>query len=105
MGHVPDSDAIGKSVQKSFHPERSGDLILVPKPFYFFWSSKTGPTHGSPHAYDTFVPLLVFGPGMKAGKHGDAVTPQATAAILATALGLPAPSRAEAAVPTGLFAK
>jgi len=60
-------------------------------------------THGSPHAYDTHVPLLVYGPGIRPGVRTERVTPQATAAILARGLGVAPPAGAEVGVPTGLF--
>jgi hypothetical protein len=63
----------------------------------------TGTTHGSPHSYDTHVPLLVYGPGVKAGVNKNATTPLAVASILATALKIPPPAKATAPVPDDLF--
>ena len=103
MGSIPTNDAIGQRVKKSFHPDRSGDVFLVVKPYCFIWSQKTGTTHGSPHSYDTHVPLIVYGPGIIAGRRGDAVTPQMLAKTFARALGIPAPAQAEAPVPEGVF--
>ena len=103
LGEIPANDEIGRRVQKSFLPDRSGDVLIVAKPFHFILIQKTGTTHGSPHPYDTHVPLIVFGPGVKPGQRGDAVTPQAMAASLARALGVAAPARAEAPVPDKLF--
>ena len=103
LGEIPASDDIGRRVKKSFHPDRSGDVILVVKPYHFISGLKTGTTHGSPHPYDTHVPLIVFGPGVKAGQRSDRVTPQALAASLARALGISAPAKAEAPVPERLF--
>jgi hypothetical protein len=102
-GSLPADDVIGRRVQKSFHPDRSGDVLVVMKPYHFFSVPKVGTNHGSPYPYDTHVPLLVFGPGIIGGERKDAVTPQAIAAILARALGVLSPARAEAAVPAGLF--
>jgi len=90
-------------VKKSFYPDRSGDVLLVAKPYHVIWGLKTGTSHGTPHPYDTHVPLIVFGPGVKPGQRGDAVTPQAMAASLARALGVAAPAKSEALVPPGLF--
>jgi hypothetical protein len=101
---VPKEDAVGRMVQRSFHPERSGDVVLVVKPHYLFGTFLTGTNHGSPHPYDTHVPLLVYGPGVKQGARRERVTPQAAAAILARALGIKPPAGAEVGVPEGLFA-
>src|SRR5262249_22517561 len=83
-----DSDVL-RRVRKSFHPDRSGDIMIVSKPYYLVTSFKTGTNHGTPHPYDTHVPLLVFGPGIVHSVRDDAVTPQAAASILAKALGIP----------------
>jgi predicted AlkP superfamily pyrophosphatase or phosphodiesterase len=103
-------DPIGESVRLSFHRDASGDVAVVLKPYHLV----TGPltdskynsyrtTHGTPHPYDTHVPLIVFGTGVRPGVHKERVTPLATAAILARALDIPAPAAAEYAVPDGLF--
>jgi hypothetical protein len=63
----------------------------------------TGTMHGTPHEYDTHVPLLVYGPGVRPGVRKEAVTPQAVATVLAPALGIKPPSCAEAPVPDGFF--
>jgi predicted AlkP superfamily pyrophosphatase or phosphodiesterase len=96
-------DPVGEAVRKSNYPGRSGDVTVVVKPHYQFLSYLTGTGHGTPHPYDTHVPLLVYGPGIRPGARKDRVTPQATAAILARALGIEPPAHAEAPLPAGLF--
>jgi hypothetical protein len=103
LSGVPSDDAIGQAVRRSFRPERSGDLFVVQKPYYLLTATLTGTTHGTPHPYDTHVPLLVYGPGIRPGVRHDPVTPQAAAVILARALEVPPPADAEAPVPEGLF--
>jgi hypothetical protein len=104
LKELPPDDTIGALVRRSFHPERSGDVMVVLKPYHLFSSPLfTGTTHGTPHPYDTHVPLLVYGPGVRPGVHEEAVTPQATATILALALGMKPPARAPASLPNGLF--
>ncbi len=66
-------------------------------------SRLNGTTHGTPHPYDTLVPLIVYGPGVRAGVRDDAVTPLAAAPILARALGVKPPPDAEVGVPEKLF--
>jgi hypothetical protein len=106
------ADPIGRMVQRSFDPDASGDVMVVLKPYHFFsqpiTSAKTASyrtTHGSPHPYDTHVPLLVMGPGIVPGQHSERVTPLAMAPILARAMGVPAPKGAEVGVPAGVFRK
>ena len=78
---LPADDAVGAAVWRSFHPDRAGDVAVVLKPYHLFSDTLgTGTTHGTPHAYDTHVPLLVYGPGVRAGVRTERVTPQACAA-------------------------
>jgi len=102
---VGKDDAIGQRLRRSFHAERCGDVGIVLKPYYLLYGRLSGTTHGTPHPYDTHVPLLVVGPGVRAGVRPDAVTPEAAAAILAQALGIAAPAKAEAGVPEKLLGR
>jgi hypothetical protein len=103
VGGVGVDDALGQRVRRSFDPERSPDVCWVPRPYYVLWPTLTGTSHGTANRYDTHVPLLVYGPGIRPGERKTAVTPQAVAAILARALNVAAPAAAEAAVPDNLF--
>ena len=90
-------------VRKCYHPDRCGDLAVIPKPYHLITTYLTGTSHGTPHPYDTHVPLLAFGPGIRGGPRPERVTPQAAAAILARGVGVPPPAAAEVRVPAGLF--
>ncbi|MBW3622749.1 MAG: alkaline phosphatase family protein [Armatimonadetes bacterium] len=71
LGNLP-PNPWAQMFEKTFFPQRSGDVLLMTKPFYF-WGSygerEAGSTHGSPYAYDTHVPLIFAGPGVRAGKY------------------------------------
>jgi predicted AlkP superfamily pyrophosphatase or phosphodiesterase len=97
-------DELGQSVRRSFHPDRCGDVYVVIQPYHLFLAQlSTGTNHGTPHPYDTHVPLLVYGPGIAGGPRSERVTPQAIAATFAHYLGIPPPAAAEAQVPASLF--
>ncbi|WP_425077448.1 alkaline phosphatase PafA [Psychroserpens sp. S379A] len=53
-------------LQNGFNQKRSGDVIVVDDIAYIAYS-RTGSTHGSGLNYDTHVPLLFFGKGIKKG--------------------------------------
>ena len=53
-------------LQNGYNQKRSGDILLVLKPGFINYSI-TGSTHGSPQIYDTHVPLLFYGKGIKKG--------------------------------------
>jgi predicted AlkP superfamily pyrophosphatase or phosphodiesterase len=105
---VSETDSIGPSVKKAFHPDRSGDLFVVLKPYHLIGSVSvgdrlvTGTTHGSPHDYDTHAPLVVYGPGVAGGKRTEKVTPLHAAPIAAQFLGIPSPTDALYPVPATL---
>lgn len=48
--------------RKSWFAERSPQLHVVLQPGWMLSSFRTGTTHGSPHPYDTHVPILFYGP-------------------------------------------
>jgi hypothetical protein len=58
-GALP-SGRVPTLVQRAWHRQLSGDLYVVQKPYAMFGSNVA--THGSPYAYDTNVPLMLFGP-------------------------------------------
>jgi hypothetical protein len=55
-------------VVRGFHPKRSGDLVIILEPGWFESYRIQGTTHGSPYTYDTHVPILFFGNGIKHGE-------------------------------------
>ncbi|WP_445957714.1 alkaline phosphatase PafA [Yeosuana sp.] len=60
------STGIERLIQNGFNQKRSGDVVYVLDPAVIS-DSKTGSTHGSGLEYDTHVPLLFFGKGIKHG--------------------------------------
>ncbi|MBT8302294.1 MAG: alkaline phosphatase family protein [Maribacter sp.] len=53
-------------LQKGYNQKRSGDILMVLKPGTISYSP-TGSSHGSPQIYDTHVPLLFYGMGIRKG--------------------------------------
>jgi arylsulfatase A-like enzyme len=102
----PVEPSLKGQVKASFNEGRCGDVAVILKPYYLFTSGLRGTLHGSPHEYDTHVPLLVYGSEIAAQEgRKEPVTPLAIAAILCKALRIPPPPQAEAAVPARLFKK
>ena len=60
-------DGYERLIQNGFHPERSGDLAIILKQNVIFYDGK-GTTHGSGYNYDTHVPLIFYGNGIKHGE-------------------------------------
>jgi predicted AlkP superfamily pyrophosphatase or phosphodiesterase len=110
-GKIAD-DPFAESELASFHPDCSGDVTVLLKPYWQISKPITSDkmvayrtSHGSPYDYDTHVPLFVMGPGIRPGLRDERVPPQVVAAILARALGIPPPNQADYGVPRGLFDK
>jgi predicted AlkP superfamily pyrophosphatase or phosphodiesterase len=99
------ADAVGRRMRKAYYPDRCGDVSIVLKPYWLDGVARlsTGTSHGTPHPYDTHVPLLVYGPNVKPGIRKEEVPPAVIAAIFAKALGIAPPAKAEYPVPAGLF--
>lgn len=74
----------------SFNRERSGDVFYQLQPFWV--DRKTGTNHGTPYSYDTHVPLLWYGVGVKPGIYPQRVGIDDLAPTLAHLLGIPAPA-------------
>lgn len=52
---------------RGYNPRRSGDIAFALEPGWFDAVSVQGTTHGSSYSYDTHVPMLFFGKGIKKG--------------------------------------
>ncbi len=53
-------------IQNGYHPRESGDVKLVYNPGWQSGGSK-GTGHGNPWTYDTHIPIIFYGWGVKAG--------------------------------------
>lgn len=96
----PRASKFAQQVALAFHPERCGDVIVIPKPGVLVTPYKGGTSHGSPHAYDTHVPFMLFGAGVPAlGERKERVSSLAVAPALARALGIDPPKHATAPAP------
>jgi arylsulfatase A-like enzyme len=100
------SDEFLVKMRRSYYAPRCGDVGIIVKPYCLInEATATGTTHGSPYPYDTHVPLMVFGTGVKPGVRKDEAVPQMIAAIFAKALGVDPPSAAQYGVPKELFGR
>lgn len=62
-----DEVGIRGKVVRGFNPKRCGDIAFVLEPGWLSWGGVTGSTHGSVYTYDTHVPILFYGNGIKKG--------------------------------------
>jgi hypothetical protein len=90
-GRVP-PDPWSRRVLLSHHRERSGDVDILLEPYWL--AGMSGTTHGSPYSYDTHIPLVLMGPGIRTGTYDQTVVLNDLAPTLATILGVETPSGA-----------
>ena len=87
---TPLHDALTEQFRKTFHRDRSGDVLFTLRPYYM--QSKSATTHGSPWRYDTHVPLVLLGPGIRAGRFATPASPAQIGPTLAKLLDIDAPA-------------
>lgn len=83
---------IGEAVANGFHPERSGDVLLVSQPFYYPSTSTTGSTHGAAYNYDTHVPVIFAGRTIRPGLYTIRADVRDIAPTLSLLLGIGPPA-------------
>jgi hypothetical protein len=73
-----------------FNPERSGDVEILLEPYWI--GQEKDASHGTPYSYDTHIPLVFMGPGLRPGRYDAAVAMNDIAPTLATMLDVETPS-------------
>lgn len=80
------------SVIRGFNAKRSGDIIVLLESNWLPASSITGTTHGSGYTYDTHVPVIFYGWGIKKGSSSQLHTITDIAPTLSVLLKIKFPS-------------
>lgn len=76
--------------RRAFHPRRSGDVLFAYQPYQLYTGGST--SHGSPWRYDSHVPVIFLGAGVRSGQFTRPVSPAAIAPTLAAILGVNPPA-------------
>lgn len=82
-------DQLALTALYSYAPGRSGDMLIVPRPY--FLNSTSAATHGTGYRYDARVPVVLTGPGIQPGEHAVPSTPADIAPTLAYLVGITMP--------------
>jgi hypothetical protein len=83
-------DIVSKAITYGYYGPRSSDLFIIQEPYYLF--DATGTSHGTPFDYDSHVPVIFMGPGIKAGHYYEKIAVNDIAPTLAAIAGVEAPS-------------
>jgi predicted AlkP superfamily pyrophosphatase or phosphodiesterase len=100
-GEVSRNDPYHSYMSSSWTAGRGGDIMVRIKPGCLITDYPTGTTHGTPYRYDTHVELLIWGPGVQAGRSGERVSVLQIAPTIAGILGV-SPPRSVTATPLPL---
>ena len=85
------NSGILEKVQHGYNQKLSGDVVIIPTPGTIS-RGKTGTTHGSAYSYDTHVPIIFYGAGIKNGFSHRDYNVRDIAPTIATLLGVEFPN-------------
>ena len=84
-------DTVSQKVANGFHMRRGPDVELIPDAYWMVGTGK-GTGHASPYSYDTHVPVIFLGAGIRPGQYHGAIAVNDIAPTLATMLEIETPS-------------
>lgn len=93
---------IGEQLQRQYNPLLSGDIILIPRPFYYEKSDNLA-THMTGFAYDRTVPLVLVGRTIKPGVYSNSAKVIDLAPTLSFVLGIIPPATSSGRVLSEIF--
>lgn len=96
-GRLP-PDPLRRQIRHSYFPGRSGDVVAIVEPFHYMADTPGHTNHHTGYSYDTTVPLLLAGPGIRRGMFPDPVESVDLAPTLSWVLGTIPPALAEGRV-------
>ncbi|HLJ16240.1 MAG TPA: alkaline phosphatase family protein [Bryobacteraceae bacterium] len=85
------ADTVGTRTERGYNAGRSGDLIVIQDPYWLI-GGNSGTSHSTPFDYDSHVPLVFCGAGVKPGRYYATAAVNDVAPTLATMLDVEIPS-------------
>lgn len=92
LGRYLQRDGIASLMQRGFNVQRSADVSVQLKPGWLDWYVKTGTSHGAAYSYDTHVPIVFMGYGIRPGATAAPVSVKDIAPTLAVLLSVENPN-------------
>jgi predicted AlkP superfamily pyrophosphatase or phosphodiesterase len=96
------SDLYLQMIANGYDPKQNGELVILETPGTL-GDHTTGTTHGSVFSYDTHVPVIFFGKGVRAGKSHEKCVITEIAPTVAQLIGISLPNATSAEVLEALF--
>ena len=94
-------DPVSQRVMNGYYAPRGADLEVILEPYWVFGA--TGTSHSTPFSYDTHVPMIFMGAGIKPGRYDRAATINDVAPTLAAILDVETPSGSVGRVLSEIF--
>ena len=98
----PDRDPIARRWVHMFPSDVGVELTATLRPYNYWgpteWWLSSAATHGSPYDYDAHVPLILYGAGIRAGRHARVARVVDIGPTLAQVLGVPPTERLDGRV-------
>jgi hypothetical protein len=92
IGEIPLHSKLKEMFINGYFPRRCGQVQIIMEPHWIESFSTTGTTHGAWNPYDSHIPLLWYGWGIKPGKTNRETYMTDIAATLAAMLHIQMPS-------------
>lgn len=83
-------DKMATRTANGYHPARGADIVVILEPYWMFGTDTV--SHGAPFGYDTHVPLIIMGNGVKPGRYHQSAAVNDLAPTLATILEVEVPA-------------
>jgi predicted AlkP superfamily pyrophosphatase or phosphodiesterase len=96
-------DDITRRVANGFHTRRGPDVILIPEPYWVVRTNDDGTSHGSPYSFDSHVPVIFMGAGIRPGTYYQPVIVNDIAPTLAAILQIEPPGGSMGRVLSEIF--
>ena len=94
IGNEPVPDMLRSRIINGYNEKRSGEIQIILNPGYFqgYGTEVTGTTHGTWNPYDTHIPLIFMGWGIKQGKTNRLTSMSDVASTLSALLHIQEPN-------------
>jgi hypothetical protein len=93
---MDNTNIVSNQIANNHNAERSGDIYVAQKPYWFlFEEKKVADMHGSPWKYDTHVPVMFAGKGIKQKTVHRLIRPRDIAPTMSAYLGIGVPAAAQ----------
>jgi predicted AlkP superfamily pyrophosphatase or phosphodiesterase len=91
-GLAAKGDSVARRWSHSLPSDLPAVLTVTLEP-YWYWYTVRNATHGQPHSYDANVPVIIAGPGVKAGRYRQPIHTVDVAPTLAALIDVPPTER------------